>query len=115
MMEERSYPVSRKYLLNVVSDIIELQNAKNVVANTSKGQVGFSVRMYGFQHQFGFTISSEDGLCRVRLETDGDSQNDRNRLGQMFALLENLMNQSGESKDKRKEGGEINEAKNEKR
>lgn len=91
MIEERCYPAGREYLLNLISDIIELQNGKHVESDTAKGHVAFSVRMYGFRHPYRFAISEEGALCRVRMETDGVAEKDRHRLYQMFALLESLM------------------------
>lgn len=91
MIEERYYPAGREYLLNLISDIIELQNGKHVESDTAKGHVAFSVRMYGFRHPYRFAISEEGALCRVRMETDGAAESDEHRLYQMFALLESLM------------------------
>ncbi len=90
MTEERSYSLSREYLCNVISDIIELQKGKNVTSDSARGQVGFTVRMYGIKHRYEFEILSVDGACRVRIATDGEG-NGMNRLRQMFALMESLM------------------------
>ncbi len=78
-------------MLNVVSDIIELQRGKVFVSDSSQGRIGFTMRMYGFRHRYDFSIQNGGDRCSVELETDGDAAKSSRRLGQMFALLESLM------------------------
>lgn len=94
MNEKRCYPLSREYLLNLISDIIELQNGRDVQADSTRGVVRFTNRMYGFRHEYAITLFSGDGLCCVAIETDGARGGDKERLRQMFALLESMMPQT---------------------
>lgn len=91
MVEERAYPVSREYLLNIISDIIELQHGKETGSDTTKGVIRFSTAMYRSWYSYSFTIYAAGGEYRVRLETDGEKDSDRQRVLQMFALFESLM------------------------
>ncbi len=47
--------------------------------------------MFGFRRQYDFTILESGGECRVTLKTDGDGDKDRQRIFQMFTLLESVM------------------------
>ena len=90
MAEERRYPASREYLLNIVCDIIEMHNGKNVTSDTHGGKIGFTVRMYGMRRRYEFEVVGEGEGCLVRLSTDGGGSAEA-RQRQMFALMESMM------------------------
>lgn len=91
MSDERVYPVSREYLLNIISDIIELQNGKETGSDTRKGRVCFSASMYGFRYEYIFTVLANGSGCSVKLQTNGEMEKDKERVSKMFALMESFM------------------------
>lgn len=93
MFEEKRYPVSREYLLNLICDIKELQKGKDMKSDTTQGNISFSTVMYGFRYEFHFTVTPDENDTLLRLETGGSTDNDRQRIRQMLALLESLMKQ----------------------
>ena len=91
MSEERNYSVSREYLLNIISDIIELQNGKETGSDTRQGRICFSSTMYGFRYDYIFSVLENGNGCSVGIKTNGEQEKDKERVLKMFALMESMM------------------------
>ena len=88
----RIYRYSKLMMLNVINDLVELQKGEVTFHDISKGQIYFTVEMYGFIWENRFTVeAASEGQSRITLCIKGSSLNDANKVAGQFALLDALL------------------------
>lgn len=91
MFEERTYPVDKALVLNIIWDMAELQHGRRTLEDAHNGRVGYKISMYGIEHEFRFTVTEKGRYCTVRIETKGGPGDPAKRAARQFHLLESMM------------------------
>ena len=91
-MAVKIYPHSRGSILNTISDIVELQNAKFSYSDSPNGKIHFFVKMYGYKWEFRFHITAlGEEQSQVTLEVAGDETGKNNMLRRELYLLDTML------------------------
>ena len=79
-------------VLSAVLDIVELQKGRVAYSDTPNGQIRFSVRMYGFKWELGFTVADiGKNRCTVQIEVAGEERGRERMVLREFALLDSML------------------------
>ena len=88
----RVYHYSKLTMLNVINDLVELQKGEVIFHDISKGQIYFTVEMYGFIWENRFTVDAvSERQSRITLCIKSSSLNESNKVAGQFALLDSLL------------------------
>ena len=79
-------------IISAIHDLIEIQKGKVTYADTVKGEVHFTVRMYAFKWDLRFTINDiGQNRCQVQLVIGGEQYSHEKVILQEFALLDSIL------------------------
>ena len=92
MTGKHYYLQPRGTVLNAVSDLAELQNAKFTFSDTQNGIIHFLVKLYHNKWEFRFAVkdTGKNTSC-VELEIDGDDVKAESLINREYALLDSIM------------------------
>jgi hypothetical protein len=94
--QERSYPVSKNHLLDLIKDMAALQTGDNVAEfRPEDGEIFYRLQMYGFQYEYRVFVRRDKSSCLVRIEADGNGETEE--IGRQFAMLEKYIAQFPDS------------------
>jgi len=92
MTGKHYYLQPRGTVLNAVSDLAELQNAKFTFTDSKSGIIHFLVKLYHNKWEFKFAVKDmgKNTSC-VELEVDGDDEKAESLINREYALLDSMM------------------------
>ena len=92
MEGRKTFLNDKRYVINTIYDIIELQNAKLIFCDMNRGRVYYKLMMYGYEWELMYTIVETGGKkSDVTLRLIGDRQDKAKEIRREFALLEMML------------------------
>ena len=89
---QKTYSHPKRYLLNVVHDIVELQNGRLMISDAVYGRILYRVTMYGYEWELLYTIKEiEAKVCCVTIEVNGERRDKAKEVRREFALLDSML------------------------
>ena len=80
-------------VLAVISDIVELQNARLTFSDTPHGRIHFLIKMYANKWELRFTTTEIDkSKCNVKIEIIQKALGCTDLIKREFALLDSMLN-----------------------
>ena len=88
----REYRYSKLTMLGAINDLIELQKGGVTYRNLAKGQLFFTIEMYGFIWENRYTVEHlSEEASRVILTIEGRAHNKEEKIIGQFALLDSIL------------------------
>ena len=82
----------KRYVINTIYDIIELQNAELIFCDITHGRIYYKLTMYGYEWELMYTVmETGDKKSDVTLRLIGDRQDKAIEIRREFALLEMML------------------------
>ena len=79
-------------IIGAIHDLIEIQKGKVTYADTTKGELHFTIRMYAFKWELRFTVNDiGQNRCQVQLVINGEEHSHEKVIVQEFALLDSIL------------------------
>ena len=92
MEGKKVFSNDKRYIINTIYDIIELQNGDLILSDVPHGRVYYRLTMYGYEWEIIYTIT-EIGFenSEVTLRLIGDRQDKAQEIRREIALLEAML------------------------
>jgi len=92
MIGRKTYPKSKRYILNTIYDVIELQKGQLLVTDTKHGRVHYQVSMYGYVWELLYIVSERDvERSEVSLRVIGERKDKAKEIRREFAILDAML------------------------
>ena len=92
MTGKKRYLQPKDMILNAVHDLAELQKARTVLCDSSRGMIGLLVTMYAVEWEYRFTVEDAGGnRSLVNIELLGGEADGRRLIDHEFALLDYVL------------------------
>lgn len=92
MRGKKKYSHPKRYVLDTIHDIVELQNGELIISDAVHGRILYRVSMYGRKWELLYTIVSLDkAMCSVTIEIDGERRDKEKEIRREFALLDVML------------------------
>jgi len=88
----KTYQKSKKFILDTIYDIIELQNGEIILSDVNLGRVQYQVTMYGYRWEFLYVIIEINAVkSTVKLRVIGERKDKAKEIRREFALLDAML------------------------
>jgi len=88
----KTYQKPKKFILDTIYDIIELQNGDIILSDTNLGRVQYQVTMYGYRWELLYIISEKNTeKSTVKLRVIGERKDKEKEIRREFALLDAML------------------------
>lgn len=92
MRGNKKYSHPKRYVLDTIHDIVELQNGQLMISDAVHGRILYRVSMYGRKWELLYTVVSLDkAKCSVTIEIDGERRDKEMEIRREFALLDVML------------------------
>lgn len=92
MRGKKKYSHPKRYVLDTIHDIVELQNGKLMISDAIHGRIFYRVSMYGRKWELLYTVVSLDrAKCSVTIEIAGERRDREKEIRREFALLDVML------------------------
>ena len=92
MEGKKVFPKDKRYIINTIYDIIELQDGDLMLSDVTHGKVYYKLAMYGYEWELIYTITTISEIkSNVTLRLIGDRQDKEQEIRREFALLEAML------------------------
>ena len=92
MEGKKTYLKTKRYILDTIFDIIELQNGALVLSDARLGRVHYEVSMYGYVWELLYIVTEiEASACIVTLRMIGERKDKAREIRREFALLDSML------------------------
>jgi len=92
MEGRKSYPKSKRYILNTIYDVIELQKGNIIMTDSKHGRIHYQVSMYGYVWELLYIVSgSEAEQSDVSLRVIGERKDKAKEIRREFAILDAML------------------------
>ena len=92
MEGKKVFSNDKRYIINTIYDIIELQDGDLILSDAPHGIVYYKLTMYGYEWELIYTITeASEKKCNVSLRLIGDRQDKAQEIRREFALLETML------------------------
>jgi hypothetical protein len=92
MKGKKNYAYPKRYLLDTIHDIVELQNGKLLISDAIYGRVFYRLSMYGYTWELLYNIVSLNKTkCCVTIEISGERRDKKKEIRREFALLDVML------------------------
>ena len=92
MEGRKMFDCDKRYIINTIYDIIELQDGDLILSDVPHGIVYYKLTMYWYEWELMYTITeASEKKCSVSLRLIGDRQDKAQEIRREFALLEAML------------------------
>lgn len=92
MRGKKKYSHPKRYVLDTIHDIVELQSGELIISDAIHGRILYRVSMYGRKWELLYTVVSLDkAKCSVTIEIDGERRDKEKEIRREFALLDVML------------------------
>jgi hypothetical protein len=92
MEGKKVFSNDKRYIINTIYDIIELQDGDLILSDAPRGIVYYKLTMYGYEWELIYTITeTSEKKCSVLLRLIGDRHDKAQEIRREFALLEAML------------------------